>query len=81
MSSGGRVRVRDVLYGLVCHPETVLDSTTQPRLAETGVCYFLPKFNTDDRCPNQIPLLPNIRAHCEVRRRRHGLPSGHRMGT
>lgn len=52
-----------------------------PAQAETGVCCFLLKFNTDYRCPNHIQLLPNTRAHCEVRRRRDGLLSGHRTGT
>lgn len=52
-----------------------------PAQAETGVCCFLLKFNTDYRCPNHIQFLPNTRAHCEVRQRRDDLLSGHRTGT
>lgn len=38
-------------------------------------------FNTDAKCSNQMQILPNNRAHCEVRWKRDGLLSGHRTGT
>lgn len=49
-----------------------------------SICFFVipfQNFNTDDKCPNQTQILPNNRAHCEVRWKRDGLLSERRTGT
>lgn len=45
-----------------CVPLKNGTSWYHPVQAETGVCCFLLKFNTDYRCPNHIQLLHTVRS-------------------